>query len=131
MNARTAGRVVNDNAVALSDAERATLSRILGKLGSDFEGERAAAGLLASRFVRSRGLAWDAVLAPVALIEDRCTDQSDFGDWRAIARQLAGLDFAWTQFEAAFLKSLPGFRLISLRQGALLRELVERAGLDP
>ncbi len=32
---------------------------ILGRLGSDFDGERAAAGLLASRLLRDKGLCWD------------------------------------------------------------------------
>lgn len=46
----------------LTAAERAKLVGILGRLGSDFDGERAAAGLLASRLLRDRGLSWDDVI---------------------------------------------------------------------
>ncbi len=43
----------------LSPAERNRLVAILGRLGSDYDGERAAAGLLAARLLRDRGLCWD------------------------------------------------------------------------
>ena len=36
----------------LTSAERTRLVAILGRLGSEFQGERAAAGLLASRMLR-------------------------------------------------------------------------------
>jgi len=42
----------------LTPRERARLSSILARLASPYEGERAAAGLLASAFVAKRGLAW-------------------------------------------------------------------------
>ena len=50
----------------LAPADRAKLSAILGRLGSDHDGERAAAGLLASRFMRDHGLTWPDVLAAPA-----------------------------------------------------------------
>jgi hypothetical protein len=43
----------------------ARLAKVLARLGSDHDGERAAAGLLASRMVREAGLTWDQLLAPV------------------------------------------------------------------
>lgn len=43
----------------LSPAERQRLVGILGRLGSDHDGERAAAGLLATRMLRAAGLGWD------------------------------------------------------------------------
>jgi len=43
----------------LTPTERNKLVGILGLLGSDHDGERAAAGLLASRLLRDRGLCWD------------------------------------------------------------------------
>lgn len=49
--------------VPLSPAERQKLVRILGMLGSDHDGERAAAAALASRLVRDKGLGWDDVIA--------------------------------------------------------------------
>ena len=47
----------------LTPAERVRLVGILGRLGSDFDGERAAAGLLATRLLRDRRLTWDDVVA--------------------------------------------------------------------
>ena len=56
---------------ALTPRERARLSSILSRLASPYEGERAAAGLLASAFVTKRGLAWadlTTMLQPVAKV---------------------------------------------------------------
>ncbi len=54
---------------ALTPRERARLSSILARLASPYDGERAAAGLLASAFVAKHGLAWadlTATLQPAA-----------------------------------------------------------------
>ncbi len=42
----------------LSPAERTKLGAIMSRLASPYDGERAAAGLLASAFVARHGLAW-------------------------------------------------------------------------
>ena len=47
---------------ALSPAERNRLVGILGLLASPFDGERAAAGLLATRMLRACGLSWDGLI---------------------------------------------------------------------
>ncbi len=49
------------NAILLAP-DRNRLVNILGRLGSDFDGERAAAGLLATRMLRDHGLSWDDLL---------------------------------------------------------------------
>ena len=46
----------------MTPAERRRLVGILDRLGSDHDGERAAAGLLASRLLQSAGLQWDQVI---------------------------------------------------------------------
>lgn len=51
-----------DSAARLAPAEHRRLVGILGRLGSDHDGERAAAGLLATRLLRDRGLSWDQVV---------------------------------------------------------------------
>jgi len=54
---------------ALTPRENARLSSILARLASPYDGERAAAGLLASAFVAKHGLAWadlTATLQPAA-----------------------------------------------------------------
>ena len=43
---------------------RGKLVKVLGRLGSEHDGERAAAGLLASRMVAAAGLTWERLLAP-------------------------------------------------------------------
>jgi len=45
---------------------RTRIAKIAGRFGSDFEGERAAAALLASRILRDHGATWSDVLAPSA-----------------------------------------------------------------
>ena len=68
------------NASALSPSERNRLIGILARLASDFDGERAAAGLLATRLLRDRGLSWDDLISRV---EDRKA-------WPGAARPGAG-----------------------------------------
>jgi hypothetical protein len=46
----------------VTPGERTKLVAILGRLGSDFDGERAAAGLLASRMLKTIGASWDDVV---------------------------------------------------------------------
>ncbi len=47
----------------LSPTELRRLVAVLSRLGSAFDGERAAAALLASRMLRDRGLTWDTLLS--------------------------------------------------------------------
>lgn len=46
------------SAATLSSEARTKLAKLCGMLGSDHAGERAAAGLKATEFVRSLGLSW-------------------------------------------------------------------------
>lgn len=46
--------------------QRVKLVRILGMLGSDHAGERAAAALAADRLVKATGITWPALLIPKA-----------------------------------------------------------------
>ena len=47
----------------LSPAELRKLVGILGRLGSDHDGERAAAGLLATRLLRAAGVGWNDLIS--------------------------------------------------------------------
>ena len=49
-------------ATQLTPGERTKLVHILARLASDYDGERAAAGLLASRLLDAKGLTWDALI---------------------------------------------------------------------
>lgn len=53
-------------ALAPELAER--LVKICGRLGSDFDGERAAAGLLASRLIADHGLTWGDVIGSTMVV---------------------------------------------------------------
>ena len=55
--------------LALDD--RRKLVGILSRLASDYDGERAAAGLLATRLLKARGLGWDEVIG-IALPSPVC-----------------------------------------------------------
>ena len=46
----------------LASDDRRKLVGILSRLASDYDGERAAAGLLATRLLTARGLQWDEVI---------------------------------------------------------------------
>jgi hypothetical protein len=51
----------------MTDADRLRLAAILGMLGSEHQGERAAAALQAEAFRRKHGLTWAELLKPVVL----------------------------------------------------------------
>src|SRR4051794_18775199 len=50
--------------MSLSSDDRRRLVNILGMLGSDHDGERAAAGLLASKLLKGNSIHWDDVIVP-------------------------------------------------------------------
>ena len=58
-----------DKVKALSPSEQAKLASILARLASPFEGERAAAGLLASAFIERHGLTWADLTALVQPVQ--------------------------------------------------------------
>ena len=101
----------------LTAENRDRLVAILGMLGSTFDSERAAAGLIASRLLRDRGLTWDRVIAPPAPAA---------GDWRAAAADAAQCHEFTTAWERGFLRKLRGFRVLSDRQREVLDGILER-----
>jgi hypothetical protein len=71
----------------LSARERARLAAILSRLASSFEGERAAAGLLATAFLAKHDLRWtDLVdeLRPVSQVQANSVDAPANGDRRRL-----------------------------------------------
>lgn len=107
-------------------AERRKLVGILGRLGSDQDGERAAAGLLASRMLRTAGLTWAQLLDPPAA--ERKLPK--MGTWReTVARCLAQAGSLRAR-EVGFLRDLPGFRRLSVKQRYVLNEIANRVLKD-
>lgn len=106
----------------------AKLAKVLGMLGSDFDGEIAAAGRRANAMVKSAGLTWDEVIAPpVPALQEpyraprrwrRTTSPSD----------TAALCLQWsevlTDWEAEFCRSIVGQRRASPKQAAVLARIV-------
>ena len=96
------------------------LAAILARLDSPYDGERAAAALLASREVRRLGLSWRELLAPSP------PPSLPWGDLVAHCQQQPALLTTW---EVDFLADLRGFKVISDRQRARLMQIVDRIGM--
>jgi len=72
----------------LEPATAARLAKILGLLGSDHDGERAAAGLKADQLLRESGLTWRDIIAP-PIVPDPPRIRSwraGENDWQRMAR---------------------------------------------
>lgn len=104
----------------LPPPDRNRLVAILGRLGSDFDGERAAAGLLATRMLQGLGLQWDEVVAPPAIADSRPAPKS----WRA--EVYAAMDAAdvLSPWENDFLANLAHRPAISAKQRRVLDRIV-------
>jgi len=107
----------------LAPADRAKLSAILGRLGSDHDGERAAAGLLATRFMHDHGLTWPDVLAAPA----PTTPPPPATDWQRRAAWCADRAELLSLWEANFLASMGRrHKPPTAKQDAVLDRLVRR-----
>lgn len=123
MNARTPG-------VGLSGADRERLVKLCGMLGSAHDGERAAAGLLASRLLRERGLRWDDVIgvsAPLPPPQRPASSTPDCPVSRldAVRLVLARADLL-TPWEVGFVQSVARRRRWSPKQIDVFDRIHER-----
>lgn len=116
---------------ALADTDRTRLARLLGMLGSAYDGEVANAGRLADKLVRNAGLTWPDVIAP-ALPPPRPRPPGDAaadplrGDWRAMAAACTRWPLLLNKWEAEFLSGLPRFPRLSIKQHTILIRIVTR-----
>ena len=106
-----------------SPADRGHLAKLLALLGSDHAGERDAAGLAAHRFITTRGLTWPEALAPVPAAERRLPE---LGTWRETVRQCLARPGSLRPWEVGFLRDLPAFRRLSVKQRYVLKEIADR-----
>lgn len=101
-------------APALSSAERDKLVGLLGLLGSDFDGERATAAAMASRFIRERRLTWDDVIGTPAPLPPPPRPSSGAPDCPALRAADVRLVLAnvvlLTEWEATFVASVAAGR---------------------
>jgi hypothetical protein len=94
-------------AAAIPNDKRTRLVRLLGMLGSDFNGERANAGRLADTLVRSLGLRWDDVIAVAGASEQQRavsprTRQGRARGHRDAATACLASGCIWTEWERGF-----------------------------
>ena len=124
----------------LSPTERARLVALLGMLGSDFDGERASAGLLATRLLKAKGLTWDALITARLATEEPPSrrprpeperepdaDGRTGLDWRATAARCCSRYPGYlTAWERDFMRGLPRFPRLSRKQRDTLSGIVQR-----
>ena len=114
------------------------LTKLLGLLGSDHDGERATAARMASDLLRAHRLTWADVLGPApprpcpACTAHRAPRGAAAGSWRQTLATLAELAVRrpalFTDWERAFICNLLDRRTISERQREILAELAEKVG---
>src|SRR3954447_24479566 len=116
--------------VGIPDAKRTRLVRLLGMLGSDFDGERANAGRMADEMVRELGLTWEQVVAADGTAgatsggsAGRRSGSSEVHDHRAAASACLAGGWRWTDWECGFLDSVKWRWSLSEKQDRVLRKL--------
>jgi hypothetical protein len=116
----------------LSTAERDRLIAILGMLGSDFDGERASAALMASRLLKNAGLVWaDVVVVPqIGSRQERQrhgpSDPFPGRSWYDIAARCGEYPQYLDAWELEFIEGLRRFPRLSPKQFAKLSTIVAR-----
>ena len=115
--------------MSLSDSDAAKLTKLLGMLNSEFEGERANAGKLADKFLRERGLRWGDVIPSSATAPRRPTyaaNDTDAGtDAAKVVACLKRRD-QLNEWELKFCLSLKAWRRLTEKQRAKLNEIHAR-----
>ena len=116
---------------ALAEADRDRLARLLGMLGSAFDGEVANAGRLADKLVRGAGLSWPDIIAPAlpSPEHEHCGDTAADplrGDWRAMAATCTRFPHLIDKWEWQFLGGLHRFPRLSAKQRTILIRIVVR-----
>ena len=107
---------------ALPATQRAKLAKVLALLGSDHAGERDAAALAAHRLVTQAGLTWQHVIKPPAI--ERALPE--LGTWRQTVAECLAQPGSLRPWEVGFLRDLPGFRRLSVKQRSCLKEIADR-----
>jgi hypothetical protein len=106
--------------VLLPAPTRDKLAKVCGLLGSNHDGERAAAAHQATEILRRHGLTWaELILATPA-------EASDGGGWRAMRRECARHPKLLTDWELAFVTTIARRTAISDRQREVLERIVEK-----
>lgn len=116
----------------LTGADMDRLARILGMLGSDHDGERAAAAMRADAMLRERGISWAELVDRVRVAQPSdATFEARAGSHiphRQDARECLAAAVAWSERERDFLTNMSWKRRAPTEaQAVWLADLVERA----
>ena len=108
------------------------LAKILGRLGSDHDGEVAAAGAMACRFIRERKLTWGELLRPRSAEPPPLLAPGSA--WRRIAMECRDFheDFGGlSRWETGFLCKIAAYKQKpSEKQLEILRRIAESVGVE-
>jgi hypothetical protein len=111
----------------LTPALAAKLIKVLGMLGSAFDGEVAAAGRKAHAMLKEAGLIWDDVIVPAApgpeTRQRRWHRPTSSSDTAALCLQWSEV---LTNWETDFCRSIVGRRRISAKQTVVLERLARK-----
>jgi hypothetical protein len=111
--------------VPLTPTELERLRNICGRLGSDFDGERSTAALLATRLLKDKGLTWADVVMPTPPAPYRPADRTQH--WRETVKALLAQPGSLRPWERTeFLPGLLGFDKLSPKQRAILDQIATR-----
>jgi hypothetical protein len=117
----------------LSPELRTRLVRLCGMLGSDFDGERASAGLLANRLIKSLDLTWEDVIRQVVETKQQqrppWEEQQQDQDLPPSTKAKFCLDsgLMWNAWEMQFLQDMLYRSRCSEKQKAVLDRLHDKA----
>lgn len=119
--------------MALSDADRMRLIKLLGMLNSAFEGERANAGGMADRLIRERGQTWDQVIVkPGAQQQHHYQPPPPRRSWRDVIGDCLKLPELLTPRETEFLQSMTKWRSHpTLKQREWFEKIADRLCVRP
>lgn len=106
----------------MTPGERDKLVRVLGMLGSTHDGERAAAGRLATKLLKTAGRTWDEVVIDNSRPAATAAGSEITRRTSAMA-VCAGHQSALTEWEARFLASIRRRRTLTERQMATLLKI--------
>lgn len=111
----------------MTPAERNKLIGILGRLASPYDGERAAAGLLATRFLTNANESWASLLAPQVEYRGRTASPPPTGsNWRDDLSVCCAAYSDLTEWERGFIYSIGRRFSISPKQAECLARIAQR-----
>ena|SRR5215211_6431774 len=112
-------------------AAQVRLVKLCGMLGSEHDGERAAAAMKADQLLREHGLRWsDAIRLTPHKPTHAPEPDDDVGDWRAVCRACQRHAARLSDWELGFLRSLETFAEPSAKQLSCLDRIARKVGVN-